>query len=106
MNLPNLITCMRFVLSIFVFVLIDIGDESWHFDVALGLLIAAGISDFLDGYLARKYKLETAFGRIADPFADKFLVGINQIIEKLGLSLLFQILHYGPNFFFRHEGSL
>lgn len=73
MNLPNIITSARLVLSVFIFYLISEG-QGWELDLALGLLVLAGFSDFLDGYLARKNDLVTAFGRIADPFADKFLV--------------------------------
>ena len=74
MNLPNLITTLRLVLSCVIFYLIAVGTTWWELDLAAGLLVVAGISDFLDGYLARKNNLVTAFGRIADPFADKFLV--------------------------------
>jgi CDP-diacylglycerol--glycerol-3-phosphate 3-phosphatidyltransferase len=73
MNLPNWITTFRLAISIVIFYLIANGD-SLQLDIALGLMILAGISDFLDGYIARKHHLITAFGRIADPFADKFLV--------------------------------
>ena len=41
---------------------------------AFVIYVIALISDFLDGYLARKWKVEGAFGRVVDPFADKILV--------------------------------
>ena len=42
--------------------------------MALGLYALACISDFLDGYLARRFELESSFGRFLDPIADKILV--------------------------------
>ena len=42
--------------------------------IAFVLFLVAAITDFLDGYLARKWNMVTAFGRIADPFADKILI--------------------------------
>lgn len=69
-NLPNQITIARLVLSIGVFVLIPFG----FYSLALaGFALAAG-TDWLDGYIARKYNLVTKLGRILDPFADKFLI--------------------------------
>lgn len=69
-NLPNQITIARLILSIVVFVLIP-----FHFYAAalVGFIVAAG-TDWLDGYIARKYNLVTKLGRILDPFADKFLI--------------------------------
>ena len=74
MNIPNIITSIRLIVSVIIFYLIAQGDSSLELDIAIVLLVIAGVSDFLDGYLARKHNLVTAFGRIADPFADKFLV--------------------------------
>ena len=43
-------------------------------NVAIGLFIAAAITDALDGYLARKWRVESVFGRVMDPFCDKVLI--------------------------------
>lgn len=69
-SLPNQLTALRLVLAIVLFVLL-----AWERYLAglLFFLVAAG-TDWLDGYLARKYNLVTALGRILDPFADKVIV--------------------------------
>ena len=71
LNLPNLITISRFVLSIVLFVLIDL-DGWWR--TAAGVFIVAALTDYLDGYLARKYGQVTVLGRILDPFVDKIII--------------------------------
>ena len=70
MNLPNQITLARLILSLVLFVLIPMG-QYWAGLVAF--IVAAG-TDWLDGYIARKYNLVTKLGRILDPFVDKFLI--------------------------------
>ena len=78
-NLPNLLTIARFVMSILVFALIFASDKypgrycNWYL-AALCVFVVAAVTDWLDGYIARKYKMETAFGRFADPFVDKILI--------------------------------
>jgi cardiolipin synthase (CMP-forming) len=47
----------------------------WLRWVALAIFISAGVTDFLDGYFARKYGEQSTFGRMLDPIADKLLVG-------------------------------
>ena len=75
MNLPNKLTILRIVMVpfFFLFLLTDcFGDASkW---VALGIFIAASLTDMLDGKIARKYNLVTNFGKFMDPLADKLLV--------------------------------
>ncbi|MEZ6064826.1 MAG: CDP-diacylglycerol--glycerol-3-phosphate 3-phosphatidyltransferase [Planctomycetaceae bacterium] len=71
LNLPNLITISRLVLAIILFVLIDI-DGWWRLSAAL--FVIAAFTDFLDGYLARKYGQVTVLGRILDPFVDKIII--------------------------------
>jgi len=75
MNLPNKLTLLRIVMvPFFVGVLLTdcFGDASkW---VALGIFIAASLTDMLDGKIARKYNLVTNFGKFMDPLADKLLV--------------------------------
>jgi CDP-diacylglycerol--glycerol-3-phosphate 3-phosphatidyltransferase len=73
LNLPNRITLGRLILAVVFFVLVSFDDPAaltW----AEAVFVAACVTDFLDGYLARKYHLETAFGRIADPFVDKVII--------------------------------
>lgn len=99
MNIPNLITLLRLVLTAGVFVCLEFahneptatsyhgGDEQaahvawiraqtneplvW---TAFVLFLIAAFTDFVDGYLARRWNMVTAFGRVADPFADKVLI--------------------------------
>lgn len=69
MNIPNILTVMRFVLiPVFGYYLLN-----EHFFVAVSLFLIGGITDILDGYIARKYKLITSFGKLADPLADKLM---------------------------------
>jgi len=72
-NAPNIITLSRLVLSLILFAGIAYGGPAWGIPAAI-LFVIAVLTDAVDGYLARKYKLVTQFGRIVDPFADKFIV--------------------------------
>ncbi len=75
MNLPNKLTVLRVLMIPFfvAFMLVDIIPEmdKW---IALILFCIASLTDFFDGYLARKYNLVTNFGKFMDPLADKLLV--------------------------------
>jgi len=70
LNLPNLLTTARLGLAIILFVCI--AQAWWLAGVALFAL--AAVTDWLDGYLARKQGLTSAFGRNFDPLVDKVLV--------------------------------
>jgi CDP-diacylglycerol--glycerol-3-phosphate 3-phosphatidyltransferase len=77
-SIPNLLTMARGVMAIMFFVAISLyryPDEglTWLW-VGTGLFIIAAATDFLDGYLARRWQVVTAFGRVMDPFCDKLLV--------------------------------
>lgn len=73
MNLPNALTVSRLVLTTFFLIAVSIGSSFWM-HLALWSFIIASITDFLDGYLARKMGLVTAMGKLLDPLADKILV--------------------------------
>lgn len=73
MNLPNQLTLFR-VHIIPVFILTFYLQFKSHYLVSLAIFAIAAITDFLDGYLARKYKLVTNLGKFLDPIADKVLV--------------------------------
>ncbi|MEN8714090.1 MAG: CDP-diacylglycerol--glycerol-3-phosphate 3-phosphatidyltransferase [Verrucomicrobiales bacterium] len=74
MNLPNQLTVARLILT-FVFVaLLSLEDLSWSKTAALFVFAIAAITDFLDGYIARKHNLVTNFGKLMDPLADKVLM--------------------------------
>ena len=72
-QLPNIITSIR-ILLIPLIPFFYLGDYTAGKTIAVAILIFAGFSDFLDGYLARKYKLVSKFGMMFDPFADKLLL--------------------------------
>ena len=78
MNLPNQITILRLILAVLFFILIsrfNIRDpDPGILDVCLALFVVACLTDWLDGYLARRTNQVTALGRVLDPFVDKVLV--------------------------------
>ena len=71
LNAPNIITLSRLGLAIVLFLLIDINGW-WR--AATAVFVVAATTDFLDGYIARKYGLVTVLGRILDPFVDKIII--------------------------------
>lgn len=73
MNLPNKLTLLR-VLMIPFFIFFMVADINNGQIIAAVLFIIASATDWLDGYIARKYELVTTFGKFADPLADKILV--------------------------------
>ena len=83
--LPNTLTVIRILL------VLPIGWTLWtgHFEACLLLLVIAGVSDLLDGFVARQFNSISRFGELADPIADKLLalvvVGVMSITGLLPL---------------------
>lgn len=75
MNLPNRLTMARFILAIpFIYFLQESTGNLIFRIISLVIFVVASLTDFFDGYIARKYNLITDFGKIMDPLADKILV--------------------------------
>ena len=88
MNVPNTLTVLRVIMIPF-FVLFMLGDiTSVDKYIALGIFIAASLTDTLDGYLARKNNQVTNFGKFMDPLADKLLVCAAIISQMIMIILL------------------
>jgi len=73
-NLPNVLTYGRVAAVPVVVGCMFWPDEFWMRWVALGVFVAAAITDFFDGYLARAWQQQSTLGRMLDPIADKLLV--------------------------------
>lgn len=73
MNLPNILTLSRLGLVAALMVALTLGFP-YAYSAALILFVVAGITDYLDGYLARSRNQITAFGRLMDPLTDKVMV--------------------------------
>jgi CDP-diacylglycerol--glycerol-3-phosphate 3-phosphatidyltransferase len=72
-QLPNALTIFRLLLiPVFVALMLAAeGGHSWPAGIVFGI---AGITDQIDGYLARRWNVESDFGRIADPLADRLMI--------------------------------
>src|SRR6202045_1439191 len=73
MNWANRLTLSRLVLTI---IFVAALNSSWQYGRTLALVVflVAGISDFIDGEIARRYKIVTDFGKLMDPLGDKIMV--------------------------------
>ncbi len=81
LTLPTLLTLFRIVLLpviVIVFYLPEYfpATRSWSNLAAAGIFILAGITDWLDGWIARRYNMSSAFGAFLDPVADKLMVAV------------------------------
>lgn len=85
MNLPNILTLSRIIL-IPVFVVVFYLPVSWNYYACAAVFWIAAVTDWFDGYLARKWNQMTPFGAFLDPVADKLMVAISLavIIEEYG----------------------
>ena len=86
MNIPNILTVIRIIL-VPIFIITFFSVNKW---IALIIFIIAGITDFLDGYIARKYDLITDLGVVLDPFADKLML--------ISVLVVFTMVNYIPLF--------
>ena len=80
LNIPNLLTIGRVIavpLLVAALTMLEGATARW---IALAIFIFAGVSDFLDGYLARAWQQQSTIGRMLDPIADKLLVGASLLL--------------------------
>lgn len=73
MNIPNALTIVRFLL-IPGFVYYFFSPMEYGIRIAIVIFVVAGLTDILDGYIARKYNLITRLGIVLDPLADKLML--------------------------------
>ena len=85
-NIPNLLTIIRiFMIPVFLILTSISTDLVWNI-VAAVIFALASFTDYLDGYLARKWKVVTNFGKFADSLADKMLV-MSAFIMLVGMKM-------------------
>jgi len=78
-NLPNAITMIRMIAIPALFFLLLAPDENGSLIIALFFIVAA-MTDFLDGYIARRYSIVTTMGKYLDPLADKLIINTAMIV--------------------------
>ncbi|HUO86790.1 MAG TPA: CDP-diacylglycerol--glycerol-3-phosphate 3-phosphatidyltransferase [Thermoanaerobaculia bacterium] len=92
LNLPNALTVSRILLVplLVVVLLTRIEDREWY---ALGLFLLAASTDFLDGFIARRWKKITRLGKLLDPAADKILISAAFIsLVELGVAPAWMVM--------------
>ena len=78
-SIPNALTIARFAaIPVFVWLYLDAGDgAAWGAGI---FFAAAALTDQLDGYLARRWHVESSFGKVADPLADRLMIGTAAVL--------------------------
>lgn len=79
MNIPNILTLLRVAL-IPIFILLYYLPLHWSYLAAAVVFTLASLTDWLDGYLARKWEQSTPFGAFLDPVADKLMVAVALVL--------------------------
>lgn len=79
LNVPNSLTIFRISL-IPIFVILFYLPYGWHYVASTIVFLLASLTDYLDGYLARKLQQESAFGTFLDPVADKLIIIVALIL--------------------------
>jgi len=72
-SVPNIITYFRF-LVVPIFLFLYFSEDKLLISISIVLYFFGAISDYFDGYIARKYNSSSSFGKFLDPLADKFIV--------------------------------
>ncbi len=89
MNLPNKISVSRIIVMFVAIILASIGNINetstdtvvyWFHFIAYIIAFVAGLSDLIDGWIARRYNMVTDFGTLMDPLADKIYLSITYIL--------------------------
>lgn len=96
-NLPNILTISRIVVIPVIFLSLYIQSFIWSMFVAV-LFVAAAVTDYFDGYLARSRNETSAFGRLLDPIADKLLVASALVVILVKPDMVWTPLSYIPVF--------
>lgn len=73
-SIPNLLTGFRFLVVPFLLFCLRPGVDNSLALVGFALFVLAAITDYLDGFLARRWEVQSSFGKLMDPLADKILV--------------------------------
>ncbi len=95
MNLPNKLTILRIIMIPIFIALFYISAIPYHFILSAVIFALAAFTDFLDGYIARKYNIVTDLGKFLDPIADKVLVSSALIVMLVPISGVLIIPSYG-----------
>lgn len=116
MNIPNMLTSLRFCLiGVFIYVFSSPtieGNLKW----SILIFLIAGVTDILDGYIARKYDMVTKWGKIMDPLADKLMLIVVLVslytIQIVPLAVIIIVLIkellmvIGAIFIYRHKRTI
>ncbi|MBQ2811053.1 MAG: CDP-diacylglycerol--glycerol-3-phosphate 3-phosphatidyltransferase [Alphaproteobacteria bacterium] len=96
-NLPNILTISRILVIPVIFLSLYINSFAWTMFIGV-LFVAASVTDYFDGYLARCRNQTSAFGRLLDPIADKLLVASALVVILVKPDMVFSKLSYIPVF--------
>lgn len=94
MNLPNKLTILRLIMIPLFVATFYVTAIPYNYVISAAIFVLAAATDFLDGYIARKYNLVTDLGKFLDPIADKVLVSTALIVMLLPTAGEMAILPY------------